>query len=381
MKTAIKAALVVSGALAASAVAHHSSTPHFDNTKKVEVEGTVTKFSFVNPHAYIYFNVADAAGKKTLWRCEMPARAALEKLGWSATMFPAGEKIKVVGQPARREDNVCYTENVTFADGRVIGRNAQLAANSPATAAPAVSTATPRAARTADGKPNLAGFWVSAGMGGGMGGGMGAAPAGGTPPAAPTAAAAVAPGGGGMAAAGGPAIALTPAGEAASKAYDERFDDPALKCNPGNIIFGWTHDQNVNRIVQGKDKIVLTYGYMDFVRTIHMNMAQHPKKITPSTGGHSIGKWDGDTLVVDTIGFKPSALIPIRAIMHSDQLSVIERFTLDNTAGTLTREYVATDPLYLQAPYTNRDVMNLSAKPYTKYNCVELSGKNNIRPK
>ena len=387
MKTAISPVLILCGVLISSANAHHSAAPHFDLTKTIEIQGAVTKFMFVNPHAYIYFEVANASGKPTEWRCELSARAALERQGWTANMFKPGEKIKVTGSPARREDNVCYTTNITMADGRTLGRDQRVATtgNAVATSAPISQKAT-RAARLADGHPNLEGFWVSQGGPGGPPGGPGEAGG----PSGPGGMGFGPPGGNFAGAMGGPPAgpgagmspgpAQTTAGATAAKLYDQRFDDPAIKCNPANIIFGWTHDQNVNRITQGKDEIVLTYGYMDFVRTIHMNMTEHPKKITPSTGGHSIGKWEGDVLVVDTIGFLPGVLIPLSGLMHSDQLHVVERFSVDNSAGTLTREYRGEDPLYLQAAYTGKDVQSLSAKPYTSYNCVELSGKNNIRP-
>ena len=67
--------------------------------------------------------------------------------------------------------------------------------------------------------------------------------------------------------------------------------------------------------------------------------------------------------------------------MHSDQMHVVERFTVDPIAKTLTRTYRAEDPLYLKTPYTGTDAMKLSDEPAEPYNCVELSGKNNIRPK
>ena len=85
--------------------------------------------------------------------------------------------------------------------------------------------------------------------------------------------------------------------------------------------------------------------------------------------------------MVDTIGFKPSTLIPINGTMHSAGMHVVERFSVDNAEGVLTREYRADDALFLKAPYIGRDQMKLSEEPYVPYNCVELSGKNNIRPK
>ena len=172
---------------------------------------------------------------------------------------------------------------------------------------------------------------------------------------------------------------MTPAGAKAAESYDQRFDDPAVSCNPANIIFGWTHDQHVNEIAQKNDQIVLRYGYMDFERTINLN-ATHPQRIAPSTAGHSNGRWDGAVLVVDTVGFKPSVLIPIVGLMHSDQMRVTERFSLDSEGTTLTREYRAEDALYLASAYTGSDVMRRSPEPFVRYNCVELSGKNNQRP-
>ena len=127
-------------------------------------------------------------------------------------------------------------------------------------------------------------------------------------------------------------------------------------------------------------EIVLQYGYMDFVRTIHMN-ASHPTAIAPTTAGHSTGTWDGDLLVVDTVGFAPGVLIPISGVMHSDRMHVVERFSVDPNAHTLTRAYRVEDSLYLTAPYTGTDVMLLSKEPFVPYNCVELSGRNNLRPR
>jgi len=99
-------------------------------------------------------------------------------------------------------------------------------------------------------------------------------------------------------------------GIAASQKDDQRFDDPAIFCNRVNIIFGWAHDQHVNEITQKGNEVTLQYGYMDFVRTVHMD-GTHPARFVPSTVGHSTGVWDGDVLVVDTIGFTSSVLIPI----------------------------------------------------------------------
>ena len=89
----------------------------------------------------------------------------------------------------------------------------------------------------------------------------------------------------------------------------------------------------------------------------------------PSRAGHSIGRWEGDTLVVDTAAFLPGVLnAPVR---HSDQLRVIERFTLDPKTTLLERTYEATDPIYLKGKYTGRDVIQPADAPYAPDKCKE----------
>ena len=62
-------------------------------------------------------------------------------------------------------------------------------------------------------------------------------------------------------------------------------------------------------------------------RTVHMDLDAHPDDIAPSRAGHSIGRWDGDTLVVDTVGFEPGSLAG--SVPHSSALHIVERFTLN----------------------------------------------------
>jgi hypothetical protein len=356
--------------------AHHSSTA-YDLTKHIEWKVTVTQFQFVNPHSYVFFTMQDAGGKTISGRCELPAVTALLRVGWTKTTLVPGQKVTIKGSPGRNEENVCFMNSFVGEDGREIGRTEDFTKNgaNPLATLASANQATPRPARLANGRPNLQGPWVGIG---GEGRGPGRGPGG---PGAEGKKKGPPPGAKGPGRGGPPRPEETPAGQAAAKNYDQPFDDPAIKCAPANILFGWVHDRHVNDIIQKDNEITLKYGYMDFVRTIHLNQAEHPKNITPSRGGHSIGKWDGDVLVVDTVGFTPGVLIPIIGVMYSNQFHVVERFTVDPNARTLTRAYTAEDPLYLKGPYTGQDYMMLSDEPYVLYNCVELSGKNNLRSK
>lgn len=219
-------------------------------------------------------------------------------------------------------------------------------------------------APAANGHPNLQGYWVSEGGPGGRGGGP---PGAGRPPRA------------GGPSRGGARPQPSDAGVAAATGYEQPYDDPAIQCDIANIIFGWTHDQNINAILQSGNTITLKYGYMDFVRTIHMDSA-HPKSLPLTRGGHSTGKWEGDTLVVDTVALLPSVLVPMAGIMLSDKAHIVERFAVAPGGATLTRDYVVEDPLYLKQSFSGSDVMRASKDPYTPYDCVELSGDNNKRP-
>ncbi len=130
----------------------------------------------------------------------------------------------------------------------------------------------------------------------------------------------------------------------------------------------------VNRINQTPERITLQYGFMDLTRTIHLNLDKHPANLRPSVAGHSIGHWEGDVLVVDTTGFAPGVLSAEANTLHSNQLHVVERFELNPEKQTLSRSYVATDPLYFNAEYKGSDTMYVAEAPYSRYACKDLGG-------
>lgn len=335
--------------MAQAAFAHHSSAPHFDHENPISVEGYFSEIKFVNPHAYIYFNEI-RNGESVGWRCELSSATQLGRWGWSSDMFSEGQKLVISGSPARREDNVCYMSSIELVDGTKISRNSDLREMQEVMA----SNANPlesqeRVKFLADGRSNIEGAWVTKSFGRGA---LGT----------------------------NPQYVATEAGELAAQGYTMAYDDPILRCHPVNIFNAWNHDVNVNEIRIEADKVILQYGFMDFVRTIHMDMDSHPASIVPSAGGHSIGWWEGDTLVVDTIGFEEGVLAHRSGMKHSDQMHAVERFRVDAETGYLVRDYYIDDALYLVGETYGQDMMEPSLTGYSPYNCVELSGDNNIRP-
>jgi hypothetical protein len=95
------AAMMVMGAT--SAVAHHSNAPFYDSTKKVETQGKITKFVFMNPHAFLHLDGPDAAGKMVSWQIELGAPISLRRTGWTPDTLKIGMEIKVAGSPSRAE--------------------------------------------------------------------------------------------------------------------------------------------------------------------------------------------------------------------------------------------------------------------------------------
>ena len=102
-----------------------------------------------------------------------------------------------------------------------------------------------------------------------------------------------------------------------------------------------------------------------------MDMDDHPAAVAPSRGGHSIGRWEGDTLVVDTVGFEPGILAG--PVPHSGELHVVERFTLDPQTMALTRDYVAEDSLYYADQYVGTAIVFPADAPFAVDPCEELA--------
>jgi hypothetical protein len=102
------------------AIAHHSSAPFYDSTKRVEAQGPVTKFLFKNPHSFLYFTSVEA-GKTVEWQVELGAAAGLARTGWTPETLKPGTVIKVSGQPSRAEGSygMCCAK-ITRPDGSPI---------------------------------------------------------------------------------------------------------------------------------------------------------------------------------------------------------------------------------------------------------------------
>jgi hypothetical protein len=361
--------------LAPYAFAHHGGA-EYDLSRTVEFKAKLTRVELINPHAWIYFDVTERDGKTSHHRCEMRSVHVLRRSGWSKEMFPVGQQITVEASPNRTDPASCYLQTILLADGTRMDRYGQYIrapqGGIQEVRGPIVAPKSSRPLRRTTGEPNISGEWAPVqqvmvdprGTGGGL-----------VPLNTLERYKADERRGGGRRGAGtGPRLyggtELTEAGVKAAAEF-QRDDNPRFHCQTTSILFDWTFDGPVNRITQNKDTVVLEYGQFGFKRTIYLNLKEHPAGVKPSRAGHSIGHWEGDTLVVDTAGFLPGFLNP--PVRNSDKLHVVERLTLDPNTVTLTRNYIAEDPVYLKGKYTGADTILVADAPFQPGKCQELN--------
>jgi hypothetical protein len=125
--------------------------------------------------------------------------------------------------------------------------------------------------------------------------------------------------------------------------------DPEAHCMPAGVPRS-TGLPYPLRLMQAPDIIaMLLEGNVHSYRIIVMNK-EHPKDPNPTWMGHSTGKWEGDTLVVDTIGFNDKTWLDPGGHIHSDQLHTVERFTRI-AHDRLRYEFTIDDPVAYTKPW------------------------------
>ena len=210
-----------------------------------------------------------------------------------------------------------------------------------AAAAPAGAPAGDPAPRMADGRPDLSGVWWMGGdIGGrGFGGGRGrGGRGGGGGPAAPT-----------FTGLYNPATA-----EAAKKLNDNH--DPTLKCVPtafGTLNVSLLDVGAVGQIVSTPTFVVMLTETFHGYRLVPTDGRSHRAEVPPSYRGDSVGRWEGDVLVVDTRNFTDNTWMWAegRVSPHSDELRVVERYRRVDR-NTLEIEATVSDPKVLTTPWT-----------------------------
>src|SRR5690349_6530117 len=156
-------ALCVAILLPHLALAHHGGA-EYDLGKTVEFKAKLTKVDLINPHAWLYFDVAEPDGKVSHHRCEMRSVHVLRRSGWTKELFPVGQQITIEASPNRTDPASCYLQTILTADGTRMDRYGQYVkapqGGVQEVRGPIVVPKTNRPLRRSTGEPNIAGDWA-----------------------------------------------------------------------------------------------------------------------------------------------------------------------------------------------------------------------------
>lgn len=103
--------------LAPALLAHHGLA-RFDTTHIVTMQGTVTSFEWINPHAYVYADLTDANGKVANWKMECGSLAMLTRFGWTPDTVKKGDKVKVYAFIAKDGSPYLALQKIELPNGK-----------------------------------------------------------------------------------------------------------------------------------------------------------------------------------------------------------------------------------------------------------------------
>jgi uncharacterized protein DUF6152 len=303
------AVLGVGLVLAAAARAHHSAAI-FDRGSIVEIEGEITEVQWVNPHVRLKLLGAVPGGTVHEWDIESNSVSIVSRFGLTEDAVPIGARVKVAGNGARGRDDMLWITNMLLPDGREI----QFGSFYQARWSQQLVGKDIRGAVTPDTeKRGLFRVWTNAG---GLWNNR---------------------------------MKLTPAAEAARRAFDEVADDPTLDCKPKGMPYAMEQPYPIELVDDGNE-ILLKMEEYDAVRHIIMTPRNAVARAR-SPLGTSFGRWDGAVLVVETIDIDYPYLngtgIPLGPDARTE-----ERFALNADGSRLEYTLTVTDAVAFTEPAT-----------------------------
>jgi len=306
-------------------VAHHSRTI-FDRERVVTIEGVVTEYEWANPHVTVFVETKTDSGDAVVWAFEGGATTFQRGRGWSSDMLAPGDHVIAEGNPL-------MTAGTTTADVISI-RKAGVTVVDNGVAAAALEGGEP-APIGADG---LSGIWYV--------------------PQSPS-----------RGQFGDPSSSwsLTPKGTEALETYDDRTMNPQNEC--GARTAPWLMTWGVYSIEVSDRLISIRTEYDTVERTVHMDVTSHDGAAITNQG-HSIGRWEGDVLVVDTANFADNRSPYQNGIPSGARKHVVERYRLGEDGRRMAVEFFLEDPEYIVGSMTHsRELLYSPQMAMIPFNC------------
>lgn len=303
-RCSLGAVLAALALLVISPASGHHSEAGFDTDTVVVFQGTVSRYSWRNPHVYIYVEGTDATGEVVEWEVETGATPIMIRSGWTPDSLLPGEVIAVRAHPERVAGrNYVFLMSLEKEDGTTLAQR---------------SSEPQSSASTTD----LAGVWKGRG-------------------------ATIGPFYDGVG-----EVSLTEKGAAAKAQYDFYTDSPAARCIGPSSPFIVAVGLFVNEIQFGDETILIRSEFFDSDRMIYMDGREHPGNGARTRQGHSIGRWEDGVLVVDTVQFEDLRSGNGGGVPSGAQKHVVERYALSDDGTHIVIDIFLEDPEYLAEPFT-----------------------------
>ena len=304
---------------------HHSQAGRYQTETLLEYEGEIARIQWRNPHVILWLNVTDNDGQEVLWEIEARASSTLLRMGITRDLFNVGDRIRVAANPPTGGVKEMWVHNLLTPNGEelLMGRLAevrwsdQLIGSDDFWAETEGSTSNPELgifrvwsftrespyifpATFASQKFDLNSY------------------------------------------------PMTDAARAALADFDIATENPTRNCTPKGMPSIMEQPYPME-FIQHNDDIDLHIEEYDIVRTIHMDTNSSPEEQPASPWGYSIGRWDGDTLIVTTTRvdypyFNQSG------IPQSEAVEIVEHFTPSSEGDRLYYKLKITDPATFTEP-------------------------------
>ncbi len=326
--TILAAALFV---LTSPVLGHHADTG-LDLESVLAIEGTVTEFNWRNPHTYLYIESTDADGQQVEWEIQLGAAVALSRRGVARDALQSGDQIMVELHPARDGRPYGLVVSIEKEGVEVVSRTRRFVNASRQTAA-----ATTLEGRWFVDRSSLVDYP------------------------------------GGLDELANEQLTLTEKGRAAADAFDQNSEEnPLLSCatrpTPVGIVYTDFYPMEIEFV---EDEIVLIRSqFFDQERTVYMDGRAHPPSSERFHEGHSIGRWEGDVLVVDTTNFADDRSAYQNGVPSGAQKHVVESYRLHEDGTRITVGFSVEDPEYFVGSFTHtRDLIYSPNMEWTPYDC------------